>query len=147
MTNKVIIYSDGGAQPNPGAGGWAALLLYGEHQKEISGGEKNTTNNRMELTAAVSALEVLNRPCEVEFVTDSQYVKNGISEWIKKWKKNGWRTAKGDPVLNQDLWMKLDTQAQKHAITWKWTRGHAGNVYNERVDQLATQARERHRRA
>lgn len=147
LSSKVIIYSDGGAQPNPGAGGWAALLIYGEHQKEISGGEKNTTNNRMELTAAVSALEVLNRPCEVDFVTDSQYVKNGISEWIKKWKKNGWRTAKGDPVLNQDLWIKLDEQARKHTITWKWTRGHAGNVYNERVDQLATQARERHRRS
>ncbi len=146
-TPTVTIYSDGGAQPNPGAGGWAAILIYGDVQKEISGGEADTTNNRMELTAAVRALEALNRPCRVVFYTDSQYLKNGITTWIKNWKKNGWRTANRKPVLNQDLWEALDAQTAKHNITWKWTRGHAGDVYNERCDVLATEARERHRRA
>jgi ribonuclease HI len=140
MTEQVIIYTDGGAQPNPGAGGWAALLMYGETQKELSGGELETTNNRMELTAAVKALEALTRPCSVTFYTDSEYLKNGITSWIKSWKKNGWKTAAKKPVLNQDLWMTLDALVEKHTITWKWTRGHAGNVYNERVDQMATRS-------
>lgn len=143
----VIIYSDGGAKPNPdGPGGWAALLIYGEYEKAISGGEPRTTNNRMELTAAIKALEVLNRPCTVEFVTDSQYLKNGITSWIAGWKRNGWRTASRQPVLNQDLWMQLDALAQKHKIRWRWTRGHAGNRYNEQVDRMATAAREALRR-
>lgn len=144
-SDKVIIFSDGGAKPNPGVGGWAVLLIFGDVQKEISGGAASTTNNQMELTAAVKALEALTRPCKVEFYTDSQYLKKGVSEWIKKWQKNGWRTASGGAVLNQALWQSLYDQAQRHTITWKWTRGHAGDVHNERVDQLATQAREQHR--
>lgn len=142
MTTKVIIYTDGGAKPNPGAGGWAALLIYGEHQREISGGERHTTNNQMELTAAIEALNALSRPCEIDFYTDSQYLKKGITEWIAKWRKNGWQTADKKPVLNQALWQRLDQLAQIHTVQWKWTRGHAGNPYNERVDQLATQARQ-----
>lgn len=141
LADKVIIYSDGGSKPNPGPGGWAALLIYGEHQREISGGERSTTNNRMELMAAIEALNALTRPCEVDFFTDSQYVKKGISEWISKWQRNGWLTADKKPVLNQDLWQRLYELTQIHTIHWKWTRGHAGNPYNERVDQLATQAR------
>lgn len=143
MDDAVIIYSDGGCKPNPGRGGWGVLLIWEGIEKELSGGELDTTNNRMELTAAVRALEALKRPCKIEFYTDSEYLKNGISSWIKGWKRNGWKTAKGDPVLNRDLWMLLDEQTQKHTITWKWTRGHAGNVHNERVDQLATTARNR----
>jgi ribonuclease HI len=139
---KVTIYSDGGAKPNPnGVGGWAALLIWGEYEKEISGGERNTTNNKMELTAAIHALEAFTRPCTVEFYTDSEYLKNGITSWIKNWQRNGWKTSSGDPVQNQDLWMKLLTLSQKHKIDWHWTRGHAGDPRNERVDQLATQAR------
>jgi ribonuclease HI len=141
--DRVIIYSDGGCKPNPGCGGWAALLIWGDQQKEISGGEANTTNNRMELTAAISALAALKRPCWIDFYTDSEYLKNGISQWIAEWKRNGWKTAKGDPVLNQDLWMRLDELRSRHKIDWKWTRGHAGNRYNERVDQLAAEARSR----
>jgi ribonuclease HI len=138
----VIIYSDGGAKPNPGGpGGWAALLIYGDHRREISGGERSTTNNRMELTAAIQALEVLTRPCRVEFHTDSQYVQRGISEWLPKWVRNGWRTADKRPVLNQDLWERLYAATQRHEITWKWVKGHAGQEFNERVDELATQAR------
>lgn len=143
----VVIYSDGGAKPNPdGPGGWAALLMFGEHEKAISGGEPRTTNNRMELTAAIKALEILNRRCTIEFYTDSQYLKNGITDWISKWKKNGWRTSNREPVLNQDLWMRLDDLTHQHDIRWRWTRGHAGNRYNERVDQMATAAREAVRR-
>jgi ribonuclease HI len=138
----VIIYSDGGAKPNPGPGGWAALLIYGSAQKELYGYEAETTNNRMELTAAIKALEALKRPCEVEFHTDSQYVRKGITEWIPKWRTNGWRTSAKKPVENQDLWMELDAMTEKHNIHWKWVRGHAGNTFNERVDQLATHARE-----
>lgn len=139
--DKVIVYSDGGAKPNPGVGGWAALLIWGEYEKEISGGEKSTTNNQMELTAAIRALEALNRPCTVEFYTDSEYLKNGITNWIRGWQRNGWKTASGDPVQNRELWMRLHELTQKHKIDWRWTRGHAGNPNNERVDQLATAAR------
>ncbi|MBK8021378.1 MAG: ribonuclease HI [Chloroflexi bacterium] len=143
----VVIYSDGGAKPNPnGPGGWAALLLYGEHEKPLSGGEPSTTNNRMELTAAIKALEVLNRRCKVEFYTDSQYLRNGITNWIKGWKRNGWKTANKQPVLNQDLWIRLDELTRQHDVTWHWTRGHAGDRYNEQVDQMATAAREAVRR-
>lgn len=140
---KVTIYSDGGASPNPGAGGWGALLIYGEHQKELSGGERNTTNNRMELTAACEALEALTKPCVVDFYTDSEYVKKGISEWIKGWVKKNWRKADGKPVLNQDLWQRLHEATQKHEIHWHWVKGHAGHVHNEHVDQLATEGRRR----
>lgn len=142
MEDKVVVYSDGGCRPNPGIGGWAALLIFGEHQREISGGAKNVTNNQMELTAAIEALNALTRPCDVDFYTDSQYVKKGISEWITKWRKNGWLTADKKPVMNQDLWQRLYELTQLHTIHWKWTRGHAGNPYNERVDELATQARQ-----
>lgn len=140
---KVTIYSDGGAAPNPGAGGWGALLIYGEQQKELSGGERNTTNNRMELTAACEALEALTKPCVVDFYTDSEYVKKGISEWIAGWVKKHWRKADGKPVLNQDLWQRLHEATQKHEIRWHWVKGHAGHVHNERVDQLATEGRRR----
>ena len=143
MPERVIIYSDGGAKPNPGAGGWAALLIFGEVEKEISGGHPRTTNNQMELTAAIKALEALSRPCEVEFYTDSQYLQKGITEWLPRWQKNGWQTANRKPVLNQHLWQRLYELTQMHTIRWHWTRGHAGNAYNERVDQLATQARQR----
>ena len=140
---QVIIYTDGGAKPNPdGPGGWAALLISGDHRKELSGGEASTTNNRMELTAAIMALESLKQPCKVELHTDSQYVKNGITDWMRNWIRNGWKTASKKPVKNQDLWQRLDEATQRHDITWKWVRGHAGYEYNERVDQLATAARE-----
>lgn len=143
LTDKVTIYSDGGSKPNPGPGGWAALLTMGEYEKVISGGEHNTSNNRMELTGAIKALEALTRPCEVDFYTDSQYLRKGITEWIENWRKNGWRTSAKKPVLNQDLWMRLYDLKQQHTIHWHWTRGHAGNKFNERVDQLATEAREK----
>lgn len=141
MNDRVTIYSDGGAKPNPGPGGWAALLMFGEHKAELSGGETSTTNNQMELTAAIKALEALTRPCAVDFYTDSQYLRQGITEWIKGWRRNGWKTANKKPVLNRELWMRLDELNQKHDIAWHWTRGHAGDTFNERVDQLATEAR------
>ncbi|MBI1256028.1 MAG: ribonuclease HI [Chloroflexi bacterium] len=141
MSDKVTIYSDGGSKPNPGPGGWAALLISGEHEAEISGSETHTTNNQMELTAAIRALEALTRPCEVDFYTDSQYLRQGITEWIKTWRKNGWMTSAKKPVLNKDLWIDLYDLTQKHQIKWHWTRGHAGDKFNERVDQLATAAR------
>lgn len=144
---KVIIYTDGGAKPNPGAGGWAALLIWGAEVRELSGGEPRTSNNRMELTAAIMALEALKMPCEVEFHTDSQYVKNGITQWMANWVRNGWKTAAKTPVLNQDLWERLHAATQRHKIVWKWVRGHAGHEQNERVDALATAAREKMRRS
>lgn len=140
---KVIIYADGGCKPNPGPGGWAALLIFGDQQKSLSGGKLDTTNNQMELTGAIRALEALNRPCEVEFYTDSQYLRRGITEWITKWRKNGWQTTNKQPVLNQGLWRRLDELNAQHKISWRWTKGHAGDRYNEQVDQLATEARER----
>jgi ribonuclease HI len=139
----VTIYSDGGAKPNPGKGGWGVVLIYDTVEKELSGAEKDTTNNRMELTAACAALEALNRPCEVEFYTDSTYVKKGITEWLENWVKRGWRTASNKPVENRDLWERLYEAVQRHQIHWKWVKGHAGHKYNERVDHLATTARER----
>lgn len=141
---QVTIYTDGGAKPNPGGpGGWAALLIFGDVQKELSGGERSTTNNRMELTAACEALEALKEPCQVSFFTDSEYVKKGISEWLPNWVRKNWKTAGGTPVKNQDLWQRLHAAAQRHKIEWTWVRGHAGNRHNERVDLLATQAREK----
>lgn len=133
------IYSDGACKGNPGAGGWGALLVWGSHRKEISGGEANTTNNRMEMMAVIRALEALKRPSKVEVHTDSQYVQKGVSEWMAGWKRRNWRTASGQPVKNQDLWLQLDALAQLHQIEWKWVRGHAGHPENERADALANQ--------
>lgn len=135
--HEVTIYADGGCRGNPGPGGWGALLLAGEREKEIWGGEAHTTNNRMELTAVIRALEALKRPTRVRVLTDSQYVQRGISEWIFNWKKNGWRTADKKPVKNAELWQELDTLARQHQITWSWVKGHAGEPGNERADALA----------
>jgi ribonuclease HI len=137
--NTVHIYSDGACKGNPGKGGWGALLVAGEHRKEICGGEADTTNNRMEMTAVIRALESLKRPSDVAVHTDSQYVQKGISEWLPGWKRRNWRTAEGKPVKNQDLWQQLDTLAQRHRIEWHWVRGHAGHPENERADALANQ--------
>ena len=137
--NTVHIYSDGACKGNPGKGGWGALLVAGEHRKEICGGEADTTNNRMEMTAVIRALESLKRPSDVAVHTDSQYVQKGISEWLPGWKRRNWRTAEGKPAKNQDLWQQLDTLAQRHRIEWHWVRGHAGHPENERADALANQ--------
>ncbi|MDO9467000.1 MAG: ribonuclease HI [Thiobacillus sp.] len=137
--DTIHIYSDGACKGNPGVGGWGALLVTDGHRKEICGGEADTTNNRMEMTAVIRALESLKRPSTVEVHTDSQYVQKGISEWMAGWKRRNWRTASGHPVKNQDLWLQLDALAQLHRIEWKWVRGHAGHPENERADQLANQ--------
>ncbi len=137
--DTVYIYSDGACKGNPGVGGWGALLVAGGHRKEIYGGEADTTNNHMEMTAVIRALESLKRPSTVEVHTDSQYVQKGISEWMAGWKRRNWRTADGKPVKNQDLWLQLDALAQLHRIEWKWVRGHAGHPENERADELANQ--------
>lgn len=131
------IYTDGSCLGNPGPGGWAAILVWGGHEKLLSGGDDNTTNNRMELMAAIMALEALTRPVEVTLTSDSSYMKDGITKWINGWKKNGWKTAAKKPVANQDLWMRLDEAAQKHSVTWSWVKGHAGHPMNERCDELA----------
>lgn len=133
----IYIYSDGACKGNPGAGGWGALMVAGDRRKEISGGEPNTTNNRMEMTAVIRALEQLKRPSTVEVHTDSQYVQKGVSEWLPGWKRRNWRTADGKPVKNQDLWERLDALSQQHHIEWIWVRGHNGHPENERADQLA----------
>ena len=137
--DTIYIYSDGACKGNPGAGGWGALLVTDGHRKEICGGEANTTNNRMEMTAVIRALESLKRPSTVEVHTDSQYVQKGISEWMTGWKRRNWRTADGKPVKNQDLWLQLDALSQLHRIEWKWVRGHNGHPENERADKLANQ--------
>ena len=138
---KVVrIHSDGGCRGNPGPGGWAAVLQYGRHRKEISGAEPATTNNRMELTAAIEALSALKEPCQVEFFTDSNYLRGGITRWIAGWKRNGWRTSAKQRVKNSDLWRLLDAQASRHRIQWFWVKGHSGNRGNERCDQLANAA-------
>ena len=134
---KVVIHSDGACHGNPGPGGWAAILAYGQHNRELSGGIPATTNNRMELQAAIEALSALKEPCEIEFYTDSEYVKNGVSAWLSNWKSNGWRTKSKKPVKNEDLWRALDSLASKHEVKWRWLKGHAGHVDNERCDQLA----------
>jgi ribonuclease HI len=139
---EVEIWTDGGCKPNPGPGGWAALLLWGGHERELSGAEPVTTNNRMELTAAAAALEALKRPCRVVVHTDSEYVKNGVTRWHAGWVRRNWRNAAGDPVANRDLWQRLLAAAAPHQVRWEWVRGHAGEPMNERVDQLATAARE-----
>jgi ribonuclease HI len=135
--DKVEIFTDGACKGNPGPGGWGAWLKAGEHEKEICGGEANTTNNRMELMAVIEALTALSRPCKVVLHTDSQYVQKGISEWIHGWKKRGWKTAAKEPVKNADLWQALDAAQARHQVEWRWVRGHAGHVGNERADQLA----------
>jgi len=136
----VAIYTDGACSGNPGPGGWGAVLLYGEHRREISGASADTTNNRMELTAAIRALEALKRPTDVALYTDSTYVKDGITRWLPGWKAKGWRTASKAPVKNRDLWEALDALVQRHDVSWHWVRGHAGNLENERADTLAREA-------
>lgn len=136
----VEIWSDGGCRGNPGPGGWGALLICGDREKTLSGAEARTTNNRMELTGAMRALEALKRPCVVQLYTDSEYVKKGITEWLPGWKKRNWMTADRQPVRNADLWRRLDEINQKHRVTWHWVRGHSGVEKNERVDQLANEA-------
>jgi ribonuclease HI len=140
---KVELITDGACLGNPGPGGWGYVLRFGEHTREASGAERDTTNNRMELTAAVRGLEALNERCEVEITTDSSYMKNGITSWIHKWKRNGWKTASKKPVLNKDLWIALDEQVQRHQTEWKWTKGHASHADNNRCDELATTAARR----
>ena len=140
--SKVIIHTDGGCLGNPGVGGWAAVLEAGKHTKEISGGEPATTNNRMELRAAIEALNTLVKPCTIEMHTDSQYVRNGITKWVAGWKKNGWKTAAKQPVKNEDLWRALDVAASRHQVKWHWVKGHAGHTDNERCDQLCWEAME-----
>ena len=133
----VAIYTDGACKGNPGPGGWGALLRMGKHEKELSGSEPHTTNNRMELLAAISALEALSRPSEIIVVTDSAYVKNGVTEWIHAWKRKNWRTAGGSPVKNVELWQRIEAAAAGHKVTWRWIKGHAGHAENERADELA----------
>ncbi len=140
MADKVIIYTDGGSDPNPGIGGWAAVLQFGEHEKVLTGNNPQTTNNRMELQAAIGALQALKRPCTIEFHTDSEYLRKGITEWIEKWAANNFRKG-GKAIPNADLWQQLWPLTKQHEIEWHWVRGHAGNPLNERVDQLARQAR------
>ena len=135
--NAVLVFADGACKGNPGPGGWGAILRTGAHEKEIYGGEHRTTNNRMELTAVIRALEALKRHCNVKVYTDSQYVQKGISEWLPQWKRRGWRTAGKKAVKNEDLWRELDELAQQHKVEWYWVRGHAGHVENERADALA----------
>ena len=136
-SNIVEIYTDGACRGNPGDGGWGAFLSYGENCKEIFGGEKNTTNNRMELMAAIKALEALKRPCKAKIHTDSTYVKNGVTEWMPSWKENNWRTKSRKPVKNQDLWQQLDQQVDRHQLEWVWVKAHVGIEGNEKADQLA----------
>ena len=143
----VQIFTDGACSGNPGPGGWGAVLRAGATEKELSGGEPATTNNRMELLAAIAALEALKRPCRVEMFTDSNYVKDGITRWINNWRRNGWRTSDRKPVKNADLWQRLDTLIGVHQVEWRWVRGHAGHVENERADQLARDAMEPYKKA
>jgi ribonuclease HI len=136
----VVIHTDGACSGNPGPGGWGAILTFGDHESELKGGEALTTNNRMELMAAISALEALKRPCRVDLHTDSRYLRDGITTWIGNWKRNGWRTADKKPVKNADLWKRLEAALAQHQIRWHWVRGHAGHDMNERADILAREA-------
>jgi ribonuclease HI len=138
-SDQVEIYTDGACKGNPGPGGWGAYLKFGVHERELFGGEAQTTNNRMELLAVIEALTALKRTCQVVVYTDSAYVQNGISTWIHSWKLRGWKTADKKPVKNVDLWQRLDLQAARHSVQWRWVKGHAGNPGNERADQLANQ--------
>ena len=135
----VTIYTDGACEPNPGPGGWAALLIFGRHEKELSGVESRTTNNRMELTAAAQALGALSQPCKVEFYTDSEYLRRGITEWLPDWRRRGWKRRTGK-LANIDLWQALEVSIEQHEIRWHWVRGHAGDRFNQRVDSLARKA-------
>ena len=137
MDQTVYLYTDGSCKGNPGPGGWGVLMRYGSHEKELFGGEAQTTNNRMELSAVIEGLAALTRPCRVVICTDSQYVKNGMEKWIHGWKRNGWKTAAKQPVKNAELWQRLDELAAQHQIEWQWVRGHTGHPENERADELA----------
>ena len=139
---QVEVHTDGACLGNPGPGGWAALLRWGQIERELAGGEPDTTNNRMELMAAIAALEALREPCDVILTTDSQYVRQGIMDWLANWIRRGWKTAGGDPVKNRDLWERLQAAAAPHAVDWRWVKGHSGHPENERVDQLARIAAE-----
>lgn len=139
MTDTVIIHTDGACRGNPGPGGWGVILSYKDKVKEIYGGEKDTTNNRMELMAAIQALETLKRPCSVQLHSDSSYVLKGITEWLPNWKKRNWQTAAKKPVKNEDLWRRLDIAKEQHQIEWKWVKGHSGDKSNDRADALANQ--------
>jgi len=144
VSGKVVeVFTDGGCRGNPGPGGWGAVLRYDDTEKELLGGEPHTTNNRMELMAAIAALEALKRPCRVVVTTDSTYVKQGITCWIAGWRRNGWRTAGRKPVKNVDLWQRLDEAAGRHQVEWRWVKGHAGHPGNERADALANRAMDR----
>jgi ribonuclease HI len=141
---EVEIFTDGACAPNPGPGGWGAILRYGENEKELSGYAPQTTNNRMELMAVVKALRAIKRPCSLIIHTDSRYLKDGITSWILKWKQNGWKTSTGAPVKNKDLWVALDEASRRHAVQWNWVKGHAGHPENERCDELARSAIREH---
>ena len=147
QNNKtVVIYTDGACSGNPGPGGWGAIMHFGDREKELSGGEKNTTNNQMELMAAISALEALKCPCSVNLYTDSAYVKDGITKWIHGWKRNGWKTAAKKPVKNTDHWKRLLKALEPHEVEWHWVKGHAGHPENERADELARRGMEPYKR-
>ena len=139
---SVQAYTDGACSGNPGPGGWGVVLQFGDHERELMGGENDTTNNRMELTAAIEALKALKEPCRIALTTDSTYVKDGITKWLSNWKRNGWKTAAKKPVANQDLWQQLDESVIRHQVRWHWVKGHAGNPLNERCDVLARSAAE-----
>jgi ribonuclease HI len=141
MAEEVVqMYTDGACRGNPGRGGWAVLLRYGAHEKTLTGAERQTTNNRMELLAAINGLEALTRPCRVDLYTDSQYVQKGITEWLPQWRRRGWKTVERQPVKNADLWQRLEGAVLRHRVSWHWVRGHSGHVENEQVDRLARQA-------
>jgi len=136
-SNQIVLITDGACRGNPGPGGWGAVLRYKDNEKQLFGGEPNTTNNRMELTAVIKGLEALKKPCKIRLITDSKYVMNGVTQWITGWKRNGWRTADKKPVKNQDLWQVLDSLSAQHEISWQWVKGHSGHAENELADQLA----------
>ena len=138
--NIVHIFTDGACKGNPGPGGWGAIMKYGDHVKELNGYSSKTTNNIMEITAVIEALKSLTRPCAIILTTDSNYVKNGITQWIHNWKKKGWKTANKQPVKNKECWLQLDVEVQRHQIEWKWVKGHSGHPENERADELANEA-------
>ncbi len=143
----VVIHTDGACSGNPGPGGWGAILRWGAHERELAGFEPQTTNNRMELMAVIAALETLKRPCTVRVITDSDYVRQGMTSWLANWKKRGWKTAAKKPVLNEDLWRRLDEAAARHQVSWEWVKGHSGDPGNERADELARTAIREARRA